>query len=153
MNAQIKVSVVVPVYNLQNELKKCVSSIEKQTHSNIEIILVNDGSTDKSWDVICHLAEKDNRIIPINKENGGVTSARLAGVQKASGEYIGFVDGDDEIEKDMYEILRFNLSRCFSAYSQQRYNNLGRGCSCRFFCCKQFIKNHPVILQFPDIQI
>ena len=49
--------------------------------------------------------------------------------------------------------LRFNLSRCFSAYSQQRYNNLGRGCSCRFFCCEQFVENHPVILQFPDIQI
>lgn len=119
MNAQIKVSVVVPVYNLQNELKKCVSSIEKQTHSNIEIILVNDGSTDKSWDVICHLAEKDARIISINKENGGVTSARLAGVQMASGEYIGFVDGDDEIEKDMYEILldnavkyRADISHC-----------------------------------------
>lgn len=56
-------------------------------------------------------------------------------------------------EKHKEGIMRFNLSRCFSAYSQQRYNNLGRGCSCRFFCCKQFIKNHPVILQFPDIQI
>ena len=77
MNAQIKVPVVVPAYNQQNELKKCVASIEKQIHSNIEIMLVNDGSIDKSWDVICHLAEKDNRIIPINKENGGVTSERL----------------------------------------------------------------------------
>lgn len=108
MNTQIKISVIVPVYNLQNELKKCVFSIEEQTHRNIEIILVNDGSTDKSWDVICYLAEKDKRIIPINKANEGATSARMAGVKRASGEYIGFVDGDDEIESDMYEILLDN---------------------------------------------
>lgn len=57
----------------------------------------------------------------------------------------------DSVDFENNSLLRFNLSRCFSAYSQQRYNNLGRGCSCRFFCCKQFIKNHPVILQFPDI--
>lgn len=119
MNTQIKISVIVPVYNLQNELKRCVSSIIAQTHSNIEIILVNDGSTDKSWEIISYLAEKDRRIITINKENEGVTSARLAGVKIASGEYIGFVDGDDEIEKDMYEVLldnavkyRADISHC-----------------------------------------
>lgn len=101
----MKVSVVVPVYNLQNELEQCVCSILKQTHHDLEILLVDDGSTDGSRTVIQNLAELDKRIVPIYKENGGVTSARLRGVQEASGEWIGFVDGDDEIELDMYERL------------------------------------------------
>lgn len=105
MHNQVKISVIVPVYNLENELERCVFSIKEQTYRNIEIILVNDGSTDNSWDVISCLAENDERIISINKKNGGVTSARLAGLKKASGEYIGFVDGDDEIADDMYELL------------------------------------------------
>lgn len=102
------ISIIVPIYNTEDYIKKCVGSIQNQTYKNIEIILVNDGSTDNSWDVICHLAKHDKRIIPINKKNGGVTSARLLGVEKSSGEYIGFVDGDDEIESDMYELLLSN---------------------------------------------
>lgn len=111
MNEEIKISIIVPVYNLQNELKRCVFSIQAQTYSNIEIILVNDGSTDDSWNVINELALQDNRVIPINKDNGGVTSARLTGIAIASGEYIGFVDGDDEIEPDMYGLLLKNAKQ------------------------------------------
>lgn len=121
MNEHVKISIVVPVYNLQEELERCVTSIEAQSHENLEIILVDDGSTDNSWDVICILAEKDNRIIPIKKENGGVTSARLTGVEAATGEYIGFVDGDDEVEPDMYELLLNNAVKFQSDISHCGY--------------------------------
>jgi len=82
-----------------------------QTYSNLEIILVDDGSADNSRNVISELASEDPRIVPVFKRNGGVTSARLEGVKIASGDYIGFVDGDDYIEKDMYERLVENARR------------------------------------------
>ena len=102
---KIKISIIVPIYNLESQLLRCVESIVKQTYHNIEIILVDDGSTDNSRVVIEKLIKEDSRIVPIYKENGGVTSARLAGCRIATGDYIGFVDGDDEIESDMYEVL------------------------------------------------
>lgn len=108
MNEEVKISVVVPVYNLQNYIERCVTSICSQTHQNLEILIVDDGSSDDSRKVINRLAESDQRIVPIFKENGGVTSARLTGIEKATGEWIGFVDGDDEIESDMYERLLNN---------------------------------------------
>ncbi len=98
-----KVSVIVPVYNVEKYLNRCVESILAQTEQNIEIILVDDGSTDGSG-VLCDAwAEKDGRILVLHKENGGLTSAWKAGVKLASGEYAGFVDSDDWIEPDMYE--------------------------------------------------
>lgn len=99
------ISVIVPVYNLENYIEKCLASIQSQTYSNIEIIVVDDGSIDSSWNVINRIAKEDHRIIPIHKENGGVSSARMLGLANANGEWIGFVDGDDEIEEDMYEVL------------------------------------------------
>ena len=109
MRNNILISIIVPVYNLQDHLERCVSSILSQTYKNLEIILVNDGSTDKSWNIIQKLAMSDKRIVSISKSNGGVTSARFAGLRIAKGEYIGFVDGDDEIEPDMYEFLLENI--------------------------------------------
>lgn len=111
MRNDILISIIVPVYNLQNDLERCVFSILSQSYKNLEIILINDGSTDKSWDVIQKLAMSDKRIVPISKSNGGVTSARFVGLRIAKGEYIGFVDGDDEIEPDMYEFLLRNILR------------------------------------------
>lgn len=99
------ISVIVPVYNLENYIERCLASIQSQTYSNIEIIVVDDGSIDSSWNVIKRISKEDNRIIPIHKENGGVSSARMLGLANANGEWIGFVDGDDEIEEDMYEVL------------------------------------------------
>ena len=99
------ISVIVPVYNLENYIERCLKSIQNQTYSNIEIIVVDDGSIDNSWNVINRIAKEDNRIIPVHKENGGVSSARILGLSHANGEWIGFVDGDDEIEEDMYEVL------------------------------------------------
>lgn len=111
MNEHIKISVIVPVYNLQNELERCIKSILIQTHQNLEILVIDDGSTDCSRKIIGKMADSDKRIVPVFKENGGVTSARLAGIEKATGEWIGFVDGDDIIEKDMYELLLENAAR------------------------------------------
>lgn len=108
MKENVKISIVVPVYNLQDYIEHCISSILTQTHQNLEILIVDDGSTDDSRNLINRIAESDQRIVPIFKENGGVTSARLAGIEKATGEWIGFVDGDDEIEADMYERLLNN---------------------------------------------
>lgn len=108
MNEKFKISIVIPIYNLQDELLRCVDSIKKQTHKNIEIILVDDGSNDNTCEVIRRLVESDKRIISIYKKNGGVTSARMEGIKQATGDYIGFVDGDDEIEANMYEVLLAN---------------------------------------------
>ena len=102
------ISVIVPCYNAENELERCVKSICAQDYRGLEIILVDDGSTDGTLAAARNLANQDPRIVCIHKENGGVTSARLAGIQAAGGEWIGFVDGDDEIEPDMYSRLLAN---------------------------------------------
>lgn len=102
------VSVVVPAYNIAVWLPRCLDSLLAQTHKAMEILVVNDGSTDETADVIEHYAAKDSRVRAIHKENGGVTSARLRGAEEATGEWLGFVDGDDEIEPDMYARLLRN---------------------------------------------
>lgn len=99
------VSVVISVYNVAPYIEKCINSIRNQTYSDLEIIAVDDGSTDESGKLCDRLAKSDDRIVVIHKENGGNSSARNAGVSAARGEYVAFVDGDDYIEKDMYEIL------------------------------------------------
>lgn len=102
------ISVIVPVYNVADDLPRCLDSILAQHYPNIEIITVNDGSSDHSGEVLDEYAQMHPNIHAIHQENGGVTSARLRGVAEASGEWIGFVDGDDEIEPDMYERLLRN---------------------------------------------
>ncbi len=104
----ILISVVVPAYNIESYLPRCLDSILAQTHHNLQIIVVNDGSTDGTGRVIDSYAARDDRIVPIHKENGGVSSARIAGINIANGTYIGFVDGDDYIEPNMYEHLLDN---------------------------------------------
>ena len=99
------ISVIVPIYNTKEYLSRCIDSICGQTYGNLEIILVDDGSTDGSSLVCDDYCRKDNRIQVIHKENGGSTAARNAGIAIAKGEYIGFVDSDDWIEADMYECL------------------------------------------------
>ena len=99
------VSIVVPVYNVEKYLKRCVDSIMLQTLQDIEIILVDDGSTDSSGKLCDELVKLDRRIRVIHKENGGLSSARNAGMWIARGKYIGFVDSDDTILNTMYEEL------------------------------------------------
>lgn len=105
------ISIIVPAYNVGSLIGKTLDSILSQTYESIEVIVVNDGSTDDTKSVIDAYVAKDARINAIHKENGGVTSARLRGVAEANGEWIGFIDGDDYIEPDMYERLLRNALR------------------------------------------
>lgn len=105
------ISVVVPAYNIENYIERCIKSILNQTYLDIEVIIVDDGSTDNTASIIDQYALKDTRIIPIHKKNGGVSSARTEGINRASGEWIGFVDGDDVIEENMYEVLINNAKK------------------------------------------
>lgn len=98
-------SVIVPVYNVQATLSKCVESILGQTYTNLQIILVDDGSSDSSPKICDDFALRDKRIFTVHKENGGLVSARKAGLEVASGAYIAFVDSDDWIESEMYECM------------------------------------------------
>ena len=99
------ISIIVPVYQAEAYLDECVQSMINQTYQNLEIILVDDGSKDQSPTICDAWAKKDSRIKVIHKPNGGASSARNAGLDVASGDYIGFVDSDDIIAADMYEIL------------------------------------------------
>lgn len=99
------VSIIVPVYNTQDYLKRCVDSLQKQTYPNLEIILMDDGSTDNSLDICRKFAEADARIKVISHPNRGVGAVRNAGLACVRGEYVAFVDSDDWVEPDMYESL------------------------------------------------
>lgn len=109
-----KISIIVPVYNVEKYIYKCVNSILEQTYSNLEIILVDDGSLDNCPKICDDFAQKDSRITVIHKQNGGLSSARNAGLDEASGDYIAFVDSDDYILPHMYESL-YNLIKTHSA--------------------------------------
>ena len=99
------ISVIVPVYKVEDYLDECVQSIVNQTYENLEIILVDDGSPDRCPEMCDEWAKRDSRIKVIHKENGGASSARNVGLDIAKGEYIGFVDSDDYIAENMYEIM------------------------------------------------
>ena len=100
-----KISVIVPIYNVERYLDKCIESIIGQTYKNLEIILVDDGSTDNGLTTCRQYQKEDTRIQVIHQENVGLVAARKTGIMKATGEYIAFVDGDDWIEKNTFEIL------------------------------------------------
>jgi glycosyltransferase involved in cell wall biosynthesis len=101
----LKLSIIVPIYNVENYVRQCINSILNQTYTNFELILVDDGSTDKSGKICDEYSIKDTRIKVIHKENGGLSSARNSGLDIATGDLIGFIDGDDFIEDDMYEVM------------------------------------------------
>lgn len=98
-----KISIVIPVYNVEKYLARCIESILNQTYDNLEIILVDDGSQDNSGVICDNYARKYEKIKVIHKKNGGLSSARNAGMKSASGEYIGFVDSDDDVDVHMYK--------------------------------------------------
>lgn len=112
-----KISIVVPVYNVEKYLNRCVESILKQTVLELEVILVDDGSTDSSPQICDQWAETDHRIKVVHKANGGLSSARNAGMDVAGGDYIGFVDSDDWVASDMYELLLHALVRHDADYA------------------------------------
>lgn len=106
-----EISIVVPVYKVERYLQRCVESLLSQTFGDIEIILVDDGSPDQCPAMCDQFAEKDSRIRVIHKENGGLSSARNAGIEAAQGKYIGFVDSDDDVADNMYERMHEIIER------------------------------------------
>ena len=103
-----KISVIVPIYKVEPYLRQCADSVLAQTYTNLEVILVDDGSPDGCGDICDAYAAKDSRVVVIHKENGGVSDARNAGLDRATGAYISFVDGDDWIAPDLIETLYSN---------------------------------------------
>ncbi len=144
------ISVIIPVYNVEEYIEKCLRSIINQTYNNLEIIVVNDGSTDNSGKIISEIAKEDERIIIIEQENCGVVTARNKGIETATGVYVAFVDADDWIESDMYEkmlaaihevdlvctsyvvhtgdkeIIQYDYSKCGEYELNSMYGNLMR---------------------------
>ena len=113
MNNQPKVSIIVPIYNVEEYLVKCLDSLVNQTLKEIEIICINDGSTDNSLEILKAYAQKDDRITVINKKNSGVSDARNTGLEMANGEYVMFVDSDDYLE----------IQTCQSIYEKIKKDN------------------------------
>lgn len=108
------ISIIIPVYKVEKYLEKCIQSVINQTYENLQIILVDDGSPDNCGKICDEYAQKDHRIEVIHKSNGGLSDARNKGLEIAKGEYIGFIDSDDYIESDMYEVL-YNLLKQYNA--------------------------------------
>lgn len=129
------ISVIIPVYNAEKYLNKCINSILLQTYKNIEILLVNDGSTDNSQEVCEEFRNKDRRVKVIYKENGGASDARNVGIKNSNGKYITFVDSDDTVEENYIEYL-YNLLEnystnmsiaAYSVISNEKSINIGKG--------------------------
>ncbi len=118
-----KLSIIVPVYNVEDYLEECILSIINQTYKNLEIILVNDGSTDRSAVICDNWAKRDNRIKVVHKKNGGLSDARNAGLNIVTGNYVAFVDSDDYVDFTMYEKLynSFNTGNTIGITSCQIY--------------------------------
>lgn len=119
------ISIIIPVYNKEHSIKRCINSVLNQTYKNIEIIIVDDGSTDNSLSICREMELTDYRIKVVSKENGGVSSARNKGISISKGQYIGFVDADDWIDKAMYEKLykainlnKADIASCYFSYEK-----------------------------------
>ena len=125
MNQNSKIiSIIVPIYNSEKYLERCINSILNQTYTNFELILINDGSKDSSLKICRKYASKDNRIVVIDKENEGVSIARNMGIQRAKGELISFVDADDYIEKTFLEDMLNVMSKYNVDYVTCGYNRV-----------------------------
>lgn len=105
------ISIIIPIYNVEKYLERCMISITNQTYKNLEILLIDDGSTDLSYDICDFWKKKDHRIVVIHKNNGGLSDARNVGINNAHGEYISFIDSDDYVSVDMYQILLDTMER------------------------------------------
>ena len=124
------ISVIVPIYNTEKYLKRCIDSILQQTYKNLEIILIDDGSTDGSLEICNKYKNEDNRIRVIHTENGGVSRARNLGLENANGDFISFIDSDDYIDEDMYSKLYKEITNCdvdfliFNAYCNYDFEHI-----------------------------
>ena len=129
MECPDRISVIVPVYNVEKYLDRCITHIQSQTYNNLEILLVDDGSTDKSGQICDRYAKEDPRIRVIHKKNGGSSSARNCGIEAATGAYLGFLDADDYADETMYEVLHRTLKETGGMVAQvmsRDYDEEGR---------------------------
>lgn len=99
------VGIIIPVYNVEKYIRRCLDTVISQTYKNIEVLLIDDGSSDSSYSICQEYSKKDNRLKLLHKENGGVSSARNIGIDVANGKYISFVDAGDWVEPDYIEML------------------------------------------------
>ena len=106
-----KISIIVPIYNTEKFLDKCLNSLVNQTYKNIEIILIDDGSTDNSLNICLDYQKKDNRIKVIHQENKGLSGARNRGFEESTGDYIWYIDSDDYIENDSLKVIKPYLDK------------------------------------------
>ena len=143
-----KISVIVPVYNVENELERCVHSVCKQTYKNLEIILVDDGSNDNSGNLCDKLAETDRRIKVIHQKNAGLAGARKTGFQMSNGEVITFVDSDDYIEFDMYEVMLKKMKETNADIVFCDYNSLKKEKSEK----RYFLKEDKILTKFEALK-
>jgi glycosyltransferase involved in cell wall biosynthesis len=141
------ISVIVPIYNTEKYLKKCVDSILAQTFTNLEIILVDDGSQDNCPGICDDYKRKDQRIRVIHKENGGLADAKNAGLRLAKGEYIGFVDSVDYVKKDMYAVLYVLINQTDSDIAVCGFSEVP---SSGIVPCPMFISDHVMVLEQMD---
>lgn len=112
MTYEKKISIIVPIFNSEKYIERCIKSLINQSYKNIEIIIVDDGSTDNSLNICLNYKKKDTRINVYTKKNGGTSSARNYGLKKSHGEYVGFIDSDDYAEPHMYEQLIKSIENC-----------------------------------------
>lgn len=131
----IKVSVIIPIYNVEKYIEKCLASATGQTLRDIEIVCVNDGSTDHSMDAVYEKAGDDGRIVIVEKKNGGLSSARNAGLDKARGEYVLFLDSDDALEQNALELL-------YAKASENRADNIFFGATTVYESLKAKFSNY-----------
>lgn len=121
------ISVIIPVYNTKKYLKTCLDSIQKQTYSDLEIIFIDDGSTDGSAGVLDRFVNEDSRIRVIHQDNQGVSAARNRGIEASNGSYLSFVDSDDTLEPDMYELLLQLVHEYGVPIAHCSYNRINNG--------------------------
>lgn len=134
-----KISVIIPIYNAETSLKRCLDSVVNQTYQNLQIILIDDGSKDASSTICDEYAQKDSRIEVVHQINAGVGAARNVGLSLVRGEYIGFVDADDFIELDMYEsllktLLDYKVDIAACSFFDERLNRVKEGDSGMVVC-------------------
>lgn len=110
MTKSSKISVIIPVYNTERYLPRCLDSVLSNTYDNLEVICINDGSTDNSINILDNYKVSDERVVVINQKNSGVSAASNAGINVATGEYIAFIDSDDWVHPQYFEILLFAMS-------------------------------------------
>lgn len=136
------ISVIIPIYNVDKYLKECLESLKKQTYPNLEIIMVNDGSTDNSETICKEYEQKQSNFYYYNKTNGGLSDARNYGLEKATGEYIGFIDSDDYVSPLFYQVLYNNLTRSDADIST---------CAFEMHECKNIIVNNDELVQCSEL--